>query len=426
MFLKKIIATLCGLCLFSTVNADDLSELKKMLLKQQQEIQNLQKKVKEQESLHNDALSHYIKMEVKHALKNQNSNLLTLGNNIENLKVTGDFRLRYQRQETNNRSGGSGNESRDRLRLRFRLGFIWTTDEGWELGAGISTGGNGAGSGRSANQTLNSGGTVFETNDLNLDFAYAKHSWKHTGRTSTLILGQMKNPFITSGGFWDSDLRPTGIAYQYKTTGEGTQYFLTAGAFTVAHLNSGRDTNDVTMYSAQAGLKAKRYLLAVAYHNVSDDFAKVQNDVASSSAFQNKYQILDIYGEYKFKLSESKWTLFGQLAYNLGASDTNSHIAGLTDKEDLSWLLGVKTQFSDFKFSYEYRYMEANGQPAAFTDSNFGAGNSNHQGHVLSAAYSVSKSLSLGLKYYITEAIEKSTSSDDRENLLQANVQYKF
>ena len=348
MLKKLLVGALCGLTAFSTVNADELSELKEIVRKQQEELNKLNKKVERQQSVHNEALTHYIKNEVDRAIRARGTDLLTLGSNVENLTIKGDLRLRHQRRELDSAQTGQ-----DLWRMRFRLGFVWKTNEGWEIGAGIATGSNGARSGRSTNQTLNSGGTAFETNDLNLDYAYAKHTWKHDGgRKSTLTLGQMKNPFVTTSAFWDGDLRPTGVAYQYMATGDSLNYFVTAGAFSVATLNGGTGNNDVRMYSLQAGVKTSDFIVAIAYHHLTEDFAEVQNStrtttVTSNAGLDNQYEIIDLYARYNFEAGEIKFGAYGQIAYNFGAKDNNSHVANISGEDDLSWVLGADATYGD-------------------------------------------------------------------------------
>ncbi len=96
MPIKKLsaIAALSGFAMFSTpVFADD-ADVKELLLKQQKQIEALQQKVEKQQTVHNEALTHYIKNEIDRALEAKGSSLLTLGGNVENLTIKGDLRVR--------------------------------------------------------------------------------------------------------------------------------------------------------------------------------------------------------------------------------------------------------------------------------------------------------------------------------------------
>ena len=192
MLIRKLsaIAAICGFCTVSSpAMAEDVS-IKEMLLKQQQQIEALQNKIAKQEAVHNEALTHYIKNEVDRALADHSGSLLTLGSNVENLTFKGDLRVRWENADWDDNSNADANgkagKQQDRFRQRFRLGMLWKTNEGWEIGAGLATGGSSA---ISSNDTL-SESSAFETGNINLDYAYAKH--KFDGGSS-VTLGQHKN-----------------------------------------------------------------------------------------------------------------------------------------------------------------------------------------------------------------------------------------
>ena len=210
MLIKKLsaIAAVAGFCTFSTpAVADETAELKAMLEKQQAQIEALSQKLEKQETVHNEALTHYIKNEVDRALADHSGSLLTLGSNVENLTFKGDLRVRFE-----NRDRSNSDEERNRWRQRFRLGFNWKTSEGWEIGAGLATGGSDA---TSTNDTY-SDGAAFQTGDIRLDYAYAKHKFDNG---LSLTLGQHKNPYVNSDILFDSDARPVGLTANYNNDG---------------------------------------------------------------------------------------------------------------------------------------------------------------------------------------------------------------
>ena len=126
---------------------------------------------------------------------------ITLRDCIENLTLEGDLLIRYERRELDVPDGDDKNL--DRIRTRFRLGFVWKSlDESWEVGAGLAPGGPEA----TRTQDTWSEEEFFGTGDIRLDYAYASHSLGDL----TFVVGQQKNPFETSWLLWDSDVRPAG------------------------------------------------------------------------------------------------------------------------------------------------------------------------------------------------------------------------
>ena len=131
--------------------------------------------------------------------------VVSLGNGSSNLAFKGDLRVRYEQRDRADNPNGV--ERFRRFRHRFRLGMTWKSDQNWTLAAGLATGGNG---GTSTNDTWNDdskgAGSEWETGDIRLDYAYATHKW---GSTS-LSIGQQKNPYTNAGILFDS-YHSTGI-----------------------------------------------------------------------------------------------------------------------------------------------------------------------------------------------------------------------
>ena len=428
----KLLLATTWLLTTSAVFAGDTGT-NEILKKLQKEISALKEQVAKQESLHNEAITHYVKNEVDKAIKDRGTNLLRLGSNVENLKFTGDLRLRFQRNSDNDDSSSktvkSNQESRDRFRVRFRLGFVWQTNENWEIGAGLATGGS---DGRSTNETLNDGG-VFETGDFRFDYAYAKHKFKGENLNHTITIGKMKTTHKTTKAFWDGDIRPSGIAYQFKTRDEGNKFFGNFGAYTLANLNSGRESTDLALYQAQLGIENSNLMVAVGYHHYG---AQAQDVINTSGSFGSsfsadhnndiEYRIADIVGEYKFATGDVKWKLFGQYAMNMGASDVTSQFNGITSDEDTAWVAGFGGKYGKMEFGYEYRYVEAHSIPVFVHDSDFGDGETNYQGHVLKVKYKFTKNMSLGVTGMLAKTIEDTSSLIAERDLLQLDLVYKF
>lgn len=422
MLIRKLsaIAAICGFCAVSSpAIADENSDLKEMFLKQQKQLQELQNTVKkqqnqieQQQTVHNEALTHYIKNEVDRALKDSSGSLLTLGSNVENLTIKGDLRVRY---EDRNKDNGSDT---DRFRQRFRLGFNWKTTDGWEINAGIATGDNG--SAKSTNDTY-SKDRVFESGDLFLDYAYAVHTFDSGMK---LTLGQMKNPFIHSGLLWDTDVRPVGVAlHDHYDSG----IFYTLGGFQVREL--GDDTTDAQMVALQTGYKADGVTAALAYYHFND--ATTRNVVGDATG-ENDVQSLSAYVEYAGKTESFAYKVFGEYTHNLAADNDGTTQAGngQPEDEDYAWALGAEIKVDKFKFGYTYAHFGADAFVAALTDGDFGssvaAGSStNVEGHILTLGYKVTKNFSVNTKAIFSEAIQDNSGEGDGE-LYQLDFVYKF
>ena len=405
MLVKKIVAASLMTAALSATAADDVSaqleELKNAYIKQQQEMQAMRQQIKDVESVHNEAIHKYIKDEIKSEVSKQSS-LLSLSSHVEGLKVKGDLRLRYQ-SEDNSKSKGGG--TRDRFRERVRIGAEWKTSEGWDIGIGVATGGD---DGSSTNDTYGDKGT-WDSGDLRLDYAYAKHSWDLKDGKQTVILGKMKTPFFTSKAFFDGDYRPTGVAYQVDM---GT-IFATAGAFTVQQNNSGRNENDTTLYAAQVGMKTDLFKAAVAYYHYNNTDYDNGDPGSYIQVDDHEVQLVDFVADVYLKVGDVKVTPYTQAAFNNKADD-----------EELAYMLGAKLGLGNISFSYDWRHMEENSVPTRVMDSDF-IGGAGYEGHVFAAKYKLTKNLTLQGKYYMTETINEE-DTDNKRDLAQLDLVYKF
>src|SRR3989338_9063165 len=101
---------------------------------------------------------------------------------VQNTKLTGDFRVRNQLEHR--RTESPSEVTRDRARMRVRLGLETKVNDRFKMAVGIATDG---GNGRSNNQTFDSN---FAKGNVALNYAYGQYipndQWTLTG-------GQMKN-----------------------------------------------------------------------------------------------------------------------------------------------------------------------------------------------------------------------------------------
>ena len=137
---------------------DYIKKLEKTINSYDQELEKVKKEMTHMKSVHTESVNHYISEEVKAYLSRQKP-ILTLNSDSDEIVLKGDLRIRYER---GSRDTKGNDDTRDRFRQRFRLGFTWKdSDSEWIVGAGFATGDQSA---TSTNDTY-SDGAVFETGD---------------------------------------------------------------------------------------------------------------------------------------------------------------------------------------------------------------------------------------------------------------------
>ena len=356
-----------------------------------------------------------------------------LGKGISGLSLKGDARFRYEARE---RDRNGSEDSRDRFRIRLRLGAVWhNVDDSWEIGVGLATGGTGNESSTSTNQSFSKDG-VFQTNDINLDYAYARHSWDYVD----LTIGQQINPWKKSTTFmmWDSDVRPVGITGTYHWE----ELFFTGGIYDVLGAE-GDDNSEALMFAGQAGYKADldtmQFLIAGGLWAFNDTAYEAVNNFFNgpdrhSGLLNNQAQftIGDVYGQFNMEIDEElKFQTHFHVAINFGADDAGGSQLGQPginpEDEDLAWLIGGKGSWGPVELSLNYAHIEADSVFAPIKDSDFGdtAGMTvtDVEGIKLGLKYKFSKTLSLGGTYMDLNEIE-GTPRDAQ--LYQLDLVYKF
>lgn len=374
---------------------------------------------------------------------------IKLGKHIDSLKLKGDLRLRFERHDqdkfANKPNEEDKNNPKDRLRTRFRLGAFWKApEEKWEIGAGLATGGSGS---TSTNATW-SDDSYFETGDIRLDYAYAKHSLEvHGLKKVNFIAGQQKNPFKTSWLLWDSDVRPTGFTGHVDTG----VLFGTVGIYDFIQ----NDTDVGLMTALQAGAKIKngnisilgtltgyffsntpfvedgnppftfsnnaRTMLANNIDDIEDgnviefadgsEYTLTNADYKESSDYS--YQLIDLYGKIDIELpNKIKISPYAQLFVNMGADGKKGegYLVGNyePDSENIGWVLGVSTKVQNASFKLSYAQVGADSCVPGLKNADFGSkvyDGVNVQGAVIAAGYKITKHFSAELTAYLYEPI---------------------
>jgi hypothetical protein len=443
--MKKWIAMAASLALstaYADGNADVLKKIEAMqqqIQAQQEMINALRSELDVQQKTTTEIVREEVQSAVSEGLAQSNGSMISLGKGIDGLKLTGDARLRYEYRNLDADEGGDTRQ-KTRFRHRVRLGGVWTNSaESWEIGLGLEAGSD---SGKSANDSWNKS-EVWESGDLFLDYAYAKHTFGESGLS--MILGQQKNPWVHTFVTFDGDLRPTGATLKY----DQDMFFATVGAYNLRGDSNVEDSSDgdqslANMYGGQAGLKYKTDCLnaLVAFGFFYYD-GETSEYVAHSEGADYNYEVGTAYAEIGGKAGPVGLKAFAEFAMNFGADDAfNSYSYGpysdhtpadyTPEDNDMAWVVGLEAKYEKFKASYAYAHIEGDSMPWFVTDSDFGAAvpgkdsSLNVEGHKLGLSYSVTKNCSVGATAFFTSLIEAADGYDDEGSLYQFDVKYKF
>jgi len=402
----------------------ELAAMRAQLAAQMEKISNLESKLAEVEKGKVEAKAGE-KAEGKAAGK------VALANKfIDQLTLKSDLRVRYEQLDPDYHD--DSDKTRDRYRTRFRLGFLWDNEaENWQAGAGLITGGTAA---TTSNDTW-SEDSAFETGNISLDYAYAKHKWQDFSFT----LGQMPNPYEMSWVMYDGDVRFAGLAAQY---GQKTGPFATLGGYGAKlvgyHYDDDTDDNTAMLYYGQAGYRGAAgevgYTLAAGYQTYDQSFINDMDDNGYSQINPDKYglDIGDLYGKVTFPAGTAKVTAYGQVWQNFGADGDvgESQIANFPeepDDADMGWAVGVNTQIDKFYLGLDYAVVEADSLYGFLADQDFGEGisDTNIECWRLQLGYDFTKNWSTLISYLDYEQ-EEDFGNKDSAGLLQIDAKYKF
>ncbi len=347
---------------------------------------------------------------------------------VENTKFKGDFRLRYQRDDTEN----DGNPVRNRGRIRLRAGVESRVNDQWEAAFGLATGGTDP---RATNVTMDN---EFEHPDIRLDYAYAKYS---PNRIISIAGGKIKNPIWgTKDMLWDSDIRPEGVAAGIETKiSPNMEFFITPAFFILEEFAN--SSKDAAMALIQPGIDWKvtdsvNFKIAGTYYNFYN--VKGSNMSVHSSGTNSTVGGLWIYdydsiaadAELGVKLSGMVpyFSLFGQ--YVVSDADDRD-LDGYKDNK--GWLAGFKIgnesikELGQWQFVYDYRKLEKDAWPDWLPDSDFYGGGTGVKGSEFEFTVGLHKNVNFGITYYMTEPIRLAPGAlPADQTLLQADLAVKF
>jgi hypothetical protein len=300
---------------------------------------------------------------------------------MDNLKFSGDLRLRYQGECFSGRTRKTRN--RGRFRLRFGVKKTWLEDQ-MEVGFRLASGSNNDPT--STNQSFDGS---FSEKNIWIDRAYAKYSPKWL-KGFTIIGGKMAKPMVHTDLVWDSDVNPEGVWGQYKHTMGPVEPVAGAGYFVVEEVNRDHDTIFV-----------------------NDD-----GDLAAG-----QFHMINLTNKVGFKAFGLPMSTYFDWVHNCGDKDGAEGYDNQSDGYAVGLKVGKNKKQGDWSCGYKYAYIEANAAPGEFNDSDFG--HANRKGHVWGAKYNLTDSLTVGTKVFWTEPVT-GDNQNERDTTVQADLVWKF
>ena len=372
-----------------SINSDEYSLLRNAAMADQEQTEAVETEIKDE-----------VKNEITAATKSMDA-----ASWASKVSMNGDVRLRYQGQ--NNDPGNS----RDRGRLRYRLGVTAQPTPGWEVGAGLASGPSDL---RSTNQTFTN---TFSTKGINLDYAYTQYKFNDKIKA---VGGKLKYAgylYTASDLMWDSDINPEGLSININHSSEMGTTFANSGIWLLSE--SGSSNNDPFMVYAQLGQNfgAENLFgtLAGTYYTFEDNIALGSFATDGSNSDFNFGGIFALSGEIGLK------DLFGYGIRTSIIADWVTNGDTVTD-QDNGYLVGLKFLKSPWSFGYSYADLEANAWPDILPDSDRFDGLTGIKGHEIALSYTIMQNVVLGIDYY---AVESDVLNEDQD-LLQLDLNVRF
>jgi len=323
------------------------------------------------------------------------------------LKLFGDFRFRAESDWDSMQFDGTERADRDRLRIRFRLGFNYAYDDHISFGGRLRTGN--PQDQQSPHQTL---GDEFESKPINIDKAFVQGVWKHGWAWG----GKNGFPFWTQNElFWDEDVTPEGLAggLTLQLGNKPLRLKPTAGYFIMdGSGNSDRYSEKSHLAALQmaleANLRSYDFTVASGFYSFSDNPATTDTALADLD-----YGILVTGFKVAFKGARRPWSLGVDYMRN-----TKSYASTLFNSDQktgyvFSANLGKLKERKSWLVGYYYAHIEKYAVVARLAQDDWlrwgsatDTRSSNFEGHELRFAYAFGPSWNVMLRLYQVKGIE--------------------
>lgn len=386
------------------VYADELDELRQQLEQQYTEMAKMQARLIELETAQKEQAATVAKLESSPTMEVPE----TLSW-LENLKLFGDFRYRYESNSWDSDDGSSNERHRNFIRLR--IGLKTKINEEFDFAMRVITGSDNP---TGANQTLGED-PAFGSRDIWLDQAYL--TYKPASLAGVKVLaGKMPTPFYRPGSsqlIWDSDLSPEGAAIQYTPKFSETLSGFANFGYMIVETENKTGDDGMELFGIQGGLTHTLTGGSLTYGAGFFDYDNTKGHAALANGFKGNsnesdvylynYSMAEVFGDYQTRLGELPIRLYGDYVVNT-ASDVEA---------DTGWLagttLGKAKAVGSCQFGYEYRDLDADCVVGTYSDSDFIGGGTGGKGHKFNFKYQLAQNTQIATTYCCAER----TAGDD-------------
>ena len=367
---------------------------------------------------------------------------------VQNTKMKGDFRVRYQLDHAKPSDVTGNTSDRNRGRIRLRLGWDTKVNDQLMVGAGLATGTTDVTSYDAARSNNQSFGSAFAKKPVVLDYAYFKYTpipW------ASVLGGKMKYlPWRPTDVMIDNDITPEGGVLQLsKRFNAKLNLFLDTMVLMLSDTEPG--THDAMAYATQGGAEYQltdNYSLkgAVSFYDFSNvkgralDGSQGTNtkDIGSGNTGTNKYGFRIITPAVEFGIKDpfkavanatglsildvEKLSFFGEYYQNLDAPDKNTGYAG-------GFGIGnaAVDNWGKWQLQYVYSMLEKDSVLDTLPDSDRYSGKTGIRGHKVSLQYGLAKNMWLQLAGFSFQNINQiGTNRRAPTTVIQLDWNMKF
>jgi len=379
---------------------------------------------------------------------------------VSNLKLSGDFRGRYEGIYQHSGNSGAGNAIEDRTRLRYRLRFGVTAalSDHFEAGLRLASGeassalnaagtgilGSIGGSPFSANTTL---GNDASRKLIFVDLAYAK--WTPAPLFQAEI-GKMASPFWFTDMVLDPDYNPEGVQekFGYDIINDKNHIGITSGQYVIMenyNATGSGNNNDTYLFINQLDWAAKwtpqlSSRLAVAMYNfknqadISPDLetfiGSSQRGTPAVGAGAESFNPIIVRGEVTFTTPGFPG-FQGGFPISVGGEYANNPGAGshVNEAYNFGLTLGSNKAKGNWQVSYNYKNIETAAVWRGLNDDDFGfnaGGGTDVRGHQIIGSYHAFDPFTINVRYMRTERINNAPGTKAEQDRLMFDLVWAF
>ncbi len=360
---------------------------------------------------------------------------------VQNTKLKGDLRLRYQ--YLHEKAINDYSKDTNIGRLRARLGLESKINDKIIAGFGIAT--NSDGDPRSTNITFGAKNGGYSSKfDIKLDYAYAKYSptpWLKFVGGKMLLPDMFWEP---TDLIWDTDITPEGAVVGFnKNLGPKVNIFMNTGLL-IETADTSTDADPLMGYLIQPGatyaindnLSLKGALTFYNFSNMKDTafptaaWYKSNTNSKQGTKWEYDFNILNPALELSIKqpfqrigLNVENLKFFGEYVNNFAAPDKNNGYS-------MGFQFGNEKieKWGDWQVKYIYAMLEKDSVPDVLPDSDRYSGKTGMRSHEGIISYGLGRNVSLGLDIYRSWNINNVSVAKPKapETLVQMDLNMKF